>query len=388
MDTFAEYLRYKRVFKKLPDKMIFNKSDWDNYYYHSTIKVRSLSEYIDVITSLRLACKDSEFDKLVYRGHSEASSDYKLVPSLGRYNVLLGRFENTIVEELITVRPNEFEKITSNFDLLAKMQHFELPTRLLDFSYNPLIALFFACCKKSKSKSGRVICTFDTSSYGSKQIVEKICSIHNYNDSETIPLDQLLGGVSQLRRYSLYTREPLMMKPKYSNDRIARQSAVFMIFPNEVIDRRSHMVVQSRKNNVCEEEYRLGFVIDELEKQRLEYLREEPDIYSENFSVNSTTLHKLFSYYSSKFPDFYSEKDFGINPRYHFLFRNRFTVGYKIQDLSREFIENSFISIIIEDKFKQKIIDELEAIGIDKSFVFPELIYTTEKIKNKYIKFP
>ena len=62
--------------------------------------------------------------------------------------------------------------------------------------------------------------------------------MHNFNDSETIPLDQLLGDVSLLRRYSLYTREPLMMKPKYSNDRIARQSAIFMVFPNEVTDKR------------------------------------------------------------------------------------------------------------------------------------------------------
>ena len=40
--------------------------------------------------------------------------------------------------------PQLFEKCRTNFERLALMEHYHLPTRLLDVSSNPLIALFFA----------------------------------------------------------------------------------------------------------------------------------------------------------------------------------------------------------------------------------------------------
>ncbi len=209
--------------------------------------------------------------------------------------------------------------------------------------------------------------------------------MYHYNDYSAVSLDRLLGDVSWLRKYALYTRTPLMMKPKYSNDRIKHQSAVFMIFPNIVYDRRSRMVELSRKNKTEEEEYRIGFEMNDLEQQRLPYIREEHEIYTDGFEVTSNTLSKLFKHYYTKFDDFDLIGDFGINPKYHFLFKNRFSLTNDIQELSSETISSSFVSMLIDAKHKKTIMQELECVGIDKSFVFPELTYTTEKIKNKYI---
>lgn len=39
------------------------------------------------------------------------------------------------------------------------MQHYELPTRLLDFSMNPLVGLYFAACSEPK-KDGELIIFF------------------------------------------------------------------------------------------------------------------------------------------------------------------------------------------------------------------------------------
>lgn len=46
--------------------------------------------------------------------------------------------------DFLMAAPQLFEKCRTNFERMALMEHYHLPTRLLDVSSNPLIALFFA----------------------------------------------------------------------------------------------------------------------------------------------------------------------------------------------------------------------------------------------------
>lgn len=54
-------------------------------------------------------------------------------------------FEEDLVNEFIRRRPDEFEDTHGLFNMLAKMQHYGLHTRLLDITQNPEVALYFAC---------------------------------------------------------------------------------------------------------------------------------------------------------------------------------------------------------------------------------------------------
>ena len=47
-------------------------------------------------------------------------------------------------------------------------------------------------------------------------------------------------------------------------------------------------------------------------------------------------------------------------------------------------MRNEFCSILIEPKYKEKILQELECLNINEQYLFPELEYTAKNIKKKY----
>lgn len=77
---------------------------------------------------------------IVFRGHS--NKDFTLLPTLFRDHTQVGN-EHLIINKYIEKFP-EF-KSQPKINILADMQHYGLPTRLLDWTSNPLVALYFAC---------------------------------------------------------------------------------------------------------------------------------------------------------------------------------------------------------------------------------------------------
>lgn len=79
-----------------------------------------------------------------YRGESEDYKKTRLIPSVLRNND-----EKKEYFDALTHFPQEFSDLSS-LSRLAKMQHYTYPTRLLDLTTNPLVALWFACSDYSR----------------------------------------------------------------------------------------------------------------------------------------------------------------------------------------------------------------------------------------------
>ncbi len=102
----------------------------------------SISDISSFISSLMMDDGRDEGRLFFYRGH--ANANYILRPSIMRTSGLQ-KNESTLYNELLINCPEEFEKCNNHLEKLVKMQHYGLPTRLLDITRNLLVALFFAC---------------------------------------------------------------------------------------------------------------------------------------------------------------------------------------------------------------------------------------------------
>lgn len=211
------------------------------------IRVGSVRTFLDALEKLGRPSKTTFF----YRGH--ASFTYALQPSIYRDPNLVAN-EDVMFKELILRCPNDFASLASTFQTLVKMQHYGLPTRLLDLTANPLIALYFACDPSDPpSESGEVIAfgvpTNEVKYYDS-DTVSVIANIARRPATFRIPpanLDKkkfnkddavryLLHEIKQEKPYfepevvRAHLESVVCVRPKLENPRIIRQDGAFLLF--------------------------------------------------------------------------------------------------------------------------------------------------------------
>jgi hypothetical protein len=157
------------------------------------------------------------------------------------------------VRDLIAEHPQEFQTDGTMLERLARMQHYSLPTRLLDLTANPLVALYFACRDDQKKKGEVVVLTikktlikyFDSDTAScianlaqlsplEKKKIDLTLAPESFN--ETMEVLRLVQFVREEKPYFTATVRPadlakaLFVKPKFNSRRIAAQAGAFLLF--------------------------------------------------------------------------------------------------------------------------------------------------------------
>lgn len=142
---------------------------------------------------------------VIFRGVTDAKT-HKLIPRLGRFN--RSGFSGVDVESRIF---DEFKKQSrpyldfipnNDWEWLALAQHHGFPTRLLDWSKNPLVALYFAVEQEHGQDSAVYV-------YGRSKIIDT--DVHQ----NPFAIDQVFQFV-----------------PPHLNRRIIAQAATFTVHPD------------------------------------------------------------------------------------------------------------------------------------------------------------
>jgi hypothetical protein len=182
--------------------------------------VRSVSDYLEVFDALY----SSPDDLFWFRGHAQV--EWELCPSALRYDTEVKRTRaiSTLSEfrRLQEIRFSKPPAAHERFKWLQLAQHHGLPTRLLDWTQNLSVALYFAC---EKPDADGLVFAFNPRDLNRLSLPRKGIEIVDPDEHRPI-IDSYLSLGGRERRNG---KKTIAVKPTWNSERIILQQGTFTL---------------------------------------------------------------------------------------------------------------------------------------------------------------
>jgi FRG domain. len=272
------------------------------------IQANSIKKYLQVLS------RYNNYNNLYLRGQLEKYQTIQ--PTIAR-NETLKENENKIYNEALTMANNDFKGLNHPIEKLAKMQHYGIPTRLIDLTINPLIALFFAVQDSESESAGNVYIylpkEFDMESKEAKALsllaitedysFDNLCSIYRKEYNEDILPKEL----------KMLITKPLFIKHneklRKSNERLYNQKGAFVICNNKIQNdfiTRDIITLDAIAPNAV---IRIPYEYKEIVKSELDSI----------YKINETIIYPEFTSVSNYLKTKYSKPNIMCDEKYNII---------------------------------------------------------------------
>lgn len=203
----------------------------------SAIREEKPSSFTDIVTLVENLQKGKE-RPLWFRGCGKA--DHKLIPSLYRHPTKTNIDDIARLERELITRfrqrsiPFHDRALTDDWDTLFFMQHYSVPTRLLDWTENPFIGLYFAVMSASYevAPKGHLLFSHAATLWILDPVAWNRHSLRHqsYDGGVLVPGDDALKGYRPTPTFSSMFNHPVALYGAHNSSRIVAQRGVFTIF--------------------------------------------------------------------------------------------------------------------------------------------------------------
>ena len=201
-------------------------------------KVGSLRSYLKLLHKAlrKIERRNNGKGVVVYRGHADET--YTFMPSLFRPgNENIRANESKLLHHIEAARPSDFEDKTT-LDKLVTLQHYEFPTRLLDVTSNPFVALYFAALDHQEKDGAVVVCKVpeDMIRDFDSEFVVQLAILAKLSDDEKKNLEKSLFEQSNKKSVGIPPKKEVS-KRNMTDEEIANKASGDKGVPEETAER-------------------------------------------------------------------------------------------------------------------------------------------------------
>ncbi|WP_440970906.1 FRG domain-containing protein [Peribacillus frigoritolerans] len=374
IEGFAEFISCRVVSRVFEINDVLKNSDVYNLEKEKEIREISVGDFTSIELNIRSLKEALEVSRIIvsnkndflFRG--QANKEWKIESSLFRKGYDKNK-EALLYSEIRHINHSQFNSEDFN-QLSSDMQHYGIPTRLVDWTGNIFNAIYFACVSGSEdlSKDGIVFVMdcpeiLDEDSETYKDIQSFLKYRYGYKDD----VDAIFPILSKIYESD---KKYKFLKIRLSNERIKRQNGYFSICfeasEDEAYGFLKYMLNEYlKRNNSNVPDQHLDKVVDiikiPLDASVMDRICQQVEGYNAIATEHPIDLAGLKEAL---------DRFRGIKPFDHIM-----------NDIQKH---DQHIKIIIPSTYKKDMTNELDKIGINSSTIYPDLEGMTKYIREKY----